>query len=214
MKKALVNINTGSVILEGFLTIPENATAIVIFVHGSGSSRHSPRNQAVAEKFNQIGLSTLLFDLLTQDEEVIDLNTRELRFNIPLLAERVIGTVNWVKENSLTRNMKIGLIGSSTGAAGALVAAASLGPDIQAVVSRGGRPDLAGESLPRVLAPTLLIVGENDFVVIDLNQQAYAELNCEKRMNLVPGATHLFEEPGTLEQASQLACSWFKQHLQ
>ncbi|MFQ5729609.1 MAG: dienelactone hydrolase family protein [Waddliaceae bacterium] len=211
--ESLVKVMAGSTKLEGFLTIPENATAIVVFVHGTGSSRHSPRNQAVAKQFNKGGLATLLFDLLTPEEEMVDLETRHLRFDIPMLAERVEGTIAWLKTQELTKEMKIGLIGSSTGAAGALVAAAKLGDSIQAVVSRGGRPDLAGTSLPLVRAPTTLIVGGHDYGVIELNEQAYAQLKCDKRLEIVPNATHLFEEPGTLELAAQSACSWFVKHL-
>ncbi|NGX41925.1 MAG: putative phosphoribosyl transferase [Chlamydiae bacterium] len=210
---SLVNVEAGPVTLEGFLAIPENATAIVVFVHGSGSSRHSPRNQAVARTFNEYGLATLLFDLLTAEEEVIDLETRHLRFDIPMLAERVVGTVKWLTEFESTQKMKIGLIGSSTGAAAALVAAAELGEAIGSVVSRGGRPDLAGADLPQVRAPTLLVVGGYDYQVIELNEQAYAQLQCEKKLEIVPHATHLFEESGTLEQAAHLARSWFVQHL-
>ena len=211
--ESLVQVEAGPVTLEGFLTIPEGATAIVVFVHGSGSSRRSPRNQAVAKVFNQSGLATLLFDLLTAEEERVDVITRELRFDISMLAERVVGAVRWLKSQHLTKGMKIGLIGSSTGASAALVAAATLGESIQAVVSRGGRPDLAGDSLPRVTAPTTLIVGGYDYGVIELNEEAYARLNCEKRLVLVPGATHLFEETGTLEQAAELAREWLVDHL-
>jgi dienelactone hydrolase len=209
----LVSVNAGEVPLEGFLSLPENTTSVVVFVHGSGSSRLSPRNQAVAEEFNEYGLGTLLFDLLTAEEEKVDIYTREHRFDIPMLAERVVGTLEWLGKFERTKKMNLGLIGSSTGAAAALVAAANSPGKVRAVVSRGGRPDLAGEALPRVKAPTLLIVGALDFVVIDLNEQAFAELNCEKKMELVPGATHLFEERGTLEQASHLARSWFLTHL-
>lgn len=211
--QSLVSVKTGSVNLEGFLSIPENATAIIVFVHGSGSSRHSPRNQAIADEFNKFGMGTLLFDLLTSEEESVDNITRELRFNIPMLAERVVGTIDWLEQFEKTKKMKIGLIGSSTGAAAALVAAAKRTKLVKCIVSRGGRPDLAGNALPKVLAPTLLIVGANDYVVIELNEQALAELNCEKKMELVPGATHIFEEPGTLEQASRLARNWFLQHF-
>lgn len=214
VSESLVDVEAGPVTLEGFLTIPENATAIVVFVHGSGSSRHSPRNQAVARTFNERGLATLLFDLLTAEEEVVDMETRHLRFDIPMLAERVVATVHWLQNYELTKNMKIGLIGSSTGASGALVAAGKLGNQIHAVVSRGGRPDLAGEALSHVLAPSLFVVGAHDYGVIELNEDAFAQLNCEKQMELVPNATHLFEESGTLEEASRLACSWFVKYLQ
>jgi putative phosphoribosyl transferase len=208
-----VIVQTGAVDVEGFLTLPEGATAIVLFVHGSGSSRHSPRNQAVAEEFNEFGLGTLLFDLLTESEEKEDLKTKDLRFNIPLLAERVVGAVKWLDRNPETRLLKMGLIGSSTGAAAALVAAAKMGTEIHAVVSRGGRPDLAGESLKHVSAPTLLIVGERDPQVLELNQVAFRELESDKSLEVIPGASHLFEETGTLEQASHLARGWFLEHL-
>lgn len=208
-----MTVKAGPVTLEGFLAIPENATGIVVFVHGSGSSRHSPRNQAVAKEFNEYGLATLLFDLLTAEEETVDIETGHLRFDIPMLAERVVGATGWLRQQEATKNMRIGYIGSSTGAAAALVAAAEMGSMIGAVVSRGGRPDLAGEALHRVQAPTLMIVGENDYVVLELNEEALAQLNCEKKLELVPNATHLFEERGTLEQAAAFARSWFLQNL-
>ena len=209
----LVQVDAGDVELEGFLTIPENATAIVVFVHGSGSSRHSPRNQMVARHFNSGGFATLLFDLLTKEEEKVDIMPRELRFDIPMLSERVGKATDWLKNFELTRGMKIGYIGSSTGASAALVAASSKKDLVKAVVSRGGRPDLAGVSLPLVQAPTLLIVGSQDFQVIELNESALNQLRCEKKMELVPNATHLFEEEGTLEKAADLAKSWFINHL-
>lgn len=211
--KQTVEVNAGEKTLEGFITLPENSTGIVVFVHGSGSSRHSPRNQAVAKMFNDHGLATLLFDLLTKEEEAIDQYTRELRFNIPMLAERVVHVISWLQELEETKEMKIGLIGSSTGAAAALIAAAKKKESVSAVVSRGGRPDLAGEFLPLVEAPTLLIVGGNDFTVIELNKAALKAMTCEATLELVPGATHLFDEPGTLEQASQLANQWFLNNL-
>ena len=213
MKQNLVTISCEKYKLEGFLTLPEQSTSIVVFVHGSGSSRHSPRNQAVAEEFNEYGMATLLFDLLTPEEEAIDNQTREIRFDIPLLAERVVGALEWLAHYPSTKKLNMGLIGSSTGASAALIAAAKKTSLIKAVVSRGGRPDLAAKYLPLVRAPTLLIVGQNDPVVIELNQQALAELICEKRMELVPKATHLFEESGTLEQASHMARKWFLLHL-
>ncbi len=203
----------GKKVLEGFLSIPENATGIVVFVHGSGSSRHSPRNQAVAAEFNDFGMATLLFDLLTSEEDEVDMETREFRFDIPMLAERVSDTIDWLAQYKKTQKMRIGLIGSSTGAAGALVAAANKPNIVRAVVSRGGRPDLAGKSLPQVQAPTLLIVGANDPIVIELNEKALAELNCEKKIVLIPEATHLFEETGTLQQASHVARGWFLTYL-
>lgn len=198
--------------LEGALTIPADASGIVIFAHGSGSSRHSPRNQFVAEQLQSAGLGTLLMDLLTPAEESVDLHTREHRFDIPLLASRVSRTTDWLLSRPEYRNhqpdKKIGYFGASTGAAAALVAAADR-QDIAAVVSRGGRPDLAGNSLPRVQAPTLLIVGGGDDVVIGLNQDALGAMRCEKRLEIVAGASHLFEERGTLEQAARLARDWF-----
>lgn len=201
----LVDVNG----LEGMLVIPEGAKGIVLFVHGSGSSRHSPRNQAVAKIMQEGGLATLLMDLLTKEEEAIDLQTRELRFDIPMLAERVSKAIDWIHERY--RDLRIGLIGSSTGAAAALVAASHC--DVQAVVSRGGRPDLAMPNLPEVSAPTLLIVGSHDLSVLELNRQAFDRLDCKKRLDLVQGATHLFEEPGTLEKASKLGRRWFQDYL-
>jgi dienelactone hydrolase len=209
----VVKVMAGKKVLEGFLSIPENATGIVVFVHGSGSSRHSPRNQAVAAEFNDFGMATLLFDLLTSEEDEVDMETREFRFDIPMLAERVSDTIDWLAQYKKTQKMRIGLIGSSTGAAGALVAAANKPNIVRAVVSRGGRPDLAGKSLPQVQAPTLLIVGANDPIVIELNEKALAELNCEKKIVLIPEATHLFEETGTLQQASHVARGWFLTYL-
>lgn len=208
-----IDVIAGDKTLEGFVTIPENAEALVVFVHGSGSSRHSPRNQAVAKVFSDSGMATLLFDLLTAEEEIIDLQTRELRFDIPMLSSRVVEVIRWLSDFDLTKNLKIGLIGSSTGASAALIAAAIETKKVSAVVSRGGRPDLAGNYLSRVEAPSLLIVGGNDFSVIELNREAYDQMTCEKRLDLVPGATHLFEEPGTLEEASELANQWFLEHL-
>ncbi len=207
-----VSIPAGPVIVQGNLTVPENATALVLFAHGSGSSRHSRRNQFVARTLNQAGLATLLFDLLTVEEEEIDLVTREHRFNIGLLAERLVYATRWVKQQPPTRDLRIGYFGSSTGGGAALVAAAELPQEVNAVVSRGGRPDLAGEALPKVKAPTLLIVGGEDHVVIDLNERARAQMRCEVKLEIVPGATHLFEEPGTLEQVARLASDWFLVH--
>lgn len=199
--------------LEGFLNIPDNSTGLIVFVHGSGSSRFSPRNQAIAEEFNEFGMATLLFDLLTKEEEEADIETRELRFNIPMLTERVVATLEWLSRYPDTAKMEIGLIGSSTGAAAAIAAAAQKPKLVKAVVSRGGRPDLAASFLPHVKAPTLFIVGAKDDVVIELNQGAFNELPGEKRMELVPEATHLFEESGTLNQASHLARGWFLSHF-
>jgi putative phosphoribosyl transferase len=208
-----VQLQAGRAVLSGNLNIPENANALVLFAHGSGSSRHSPRNQFVARTLNDVGLATLLFDLLTQEEEAIDTQTRELRFNIHFLAERLVHATKWAKQQEETRDLRIGYFGSSTGGAAALVAAVDLPQDIGAVVSRGGRPDLAGEALPKVKAPTLLIVGGNDDVVIELNEQARDRMRCEVKLEIVPGATHLFEEAGALEQVAKLANDWFLLHL-
>ena len=208
-----VQIHAEHAVLSGNLTIPENATALVLFAHGSGSSRHSPRNQFVAGTLNDAGLATLLFDLLTQEEEAVDLRTREHRFNIGLLAERLVHATNWAKQQEETRDLRIGCFGSSTGGAAALVAAAKIPQDVGAVVSRGGRPDLAGEALPKVQAATLLIVGGNDDIVIELNEQARDQMRCKVKLEIVPGATHLFEEPGALENVAKLASDWFSLHL-
>ena len=208
-----IRIAAGRATLDGNLTIPDEATALVLFAHGSGSSRHSPRNQFVARTLNNAGLATLLFDLLTPEEEAIDLRTREHRFNIGLLAERLVHATKWAQQPEQTRDLRILYFGSSTGGSAALVAAAEIPQDVGAVVSRGGRPDLAGEALPKVQAPTLLIVGGNDDIVIELNEQARDRMRCEVKLEIVPGATHLFEEPGTLERVAQLASDWFVNHL-
>jgi dienelactone hydrolase len=199
--------------LGGELIIPEGAAGLVIFAHGSGSSRHSPRNQNVARTLRGVGLGTLLFDLLTSDEEEAEACTRHLRFDIPFLADRLVAVTKWVGEQPECRDLKVGYFGASTGAAAALVAAAELPEVVHAVVSRGGRPDLAEAALDRVKAPTLLIVGAADTPVIPLNEQAYARLRCEKALKLVPGATHLFEEPGALETVARLAGEWLLKHL-
>jgi len=199
--------------LSGDLAIPERAAGMVLFAHGSGSSRHSRRNRYVASVLQQGGFATLLLDLLTAAEEVVDFNTAHFRFDIGLLGERLLEATDWLSREPATCRLSIGYFGASTGAAAALVAAAERPSLIGAVVSRGGRPDLAGSALSRVQAPTLLIVGGNDRQVIGLNQQALARLRCEKQFSIVPGATHLFEEPGTLEQVSKLASDWFAQHL-
>lgn len=199
--------------LEGNLARPEGANAMVLFAHGSGSSRHSPRNRSVAATLNEAGLATLLFDLLTPAEERIDRQTRALRFDIDLLANRLTGAVDWVGSQASLRDLRIGLFGASTGAAAALIAAAHRPDAVGAVVSRGGRPDLAGEALSRVRAPTLLIVGGEDTTVIGLNRTASERLVAENRLAIIPGATHLFEESGALEEVSRLACAWFQQHL-
>ncbi len=208
-----VRIPAGRATLDGNLTIVDGATVLVLFVHGSGSSRHSPRNQFVARTLNNAGLATLLFDLLTPEEEAIDARTAELRFNIELLAERLVHASNWAKQQQETRDLRIGYFGSSTGGGAALVAAAEVPDDVGAVVSRGGRPDLAGEALPKVQTPTLLIVGGNDDIVIELNEQARDLMRCEVKLEIVPGATHLFEEPGALERVAQLASDWFLLHV-
>jgi putative phosphoribosyl transferase len=208
-----VQIPAGPAVLSGSLTIPENAVGLVLFAHGSGSSRHSPRNQFVARTLNNGGLATLLFDLLTPEEEAADVRTREHRFNIGLLAERLVHATRWAKQQEQTRNLRIGYFGSSTGAAAALVATAEISDDVGAVVSRGGRPDLAGDALPKVKAPTLLIVGGNDDIVIELNEMARDQMRCEVKLEIVPGATHLFEEPGALEKVAKLASDWFVSHM-
>src|SRR5436189_6340733 len=208
-----VRIPAGRATLDGNLSIPENASALVLFVHGSGSSRHSPRNQFVARALNNSGLATLLFDLLTPEEEAIDARTAELRFNIKLLAQRLVHATNWAKQQEQTRNLRIGYFGSSTGGAAALVAAAEIPQDVGAVVSRGGRPDLAGDALPNVQAPTLLIVGGNDDIVIELNEMARDRMRCEVKLEIVPGATHLFEESGALEKVAKRAADWFVDYL-
>jgi putative phosphoribosyl transferase len=208
-----VHIQAGRPVLSGNLTIPPKATALVLFAHGSGSSRHSPRNQFVARTLNDAGLATLLFDLLTQEEEAIDMHTREHRFNIGLLAERLVQATRWAKQQKQTRDLPIGYFGSSTGGGAALVAAGEIPQEVDAVVSRGGRPDLAGQALPKVQAPTLLIVGGNDDIVIELNEMARDQMRCEVKLEIVPGATHLFEEPGALEKVAKLASDWFNAHL-
>src|SRR5437764_5657107 len=208
-----VQISAGAATLDGNLTIVREAKGLVLFAHGSGSSRHSRRNQFVASTLNHAGLATLLFDLLTPEEESVDLYTREHRFDISLLAKRLVYATKWAKEQKQTRDLKIGYFGSSTGGGAALVAAAELPNEVNAVVSRGGRPDLAGDALPKVKAPTLLIVGGEDHVVVDLNEQARAQMKCECKIDIVPGATHLFEEPGALEKVAKRAADWFVKHL-
>ncbi len=200
--------------LAGDLAVPAGATGVVLFAHGSGSSRHSPRTRFVAERLRRAGLATLLLDLLTPDEEVVDDRTRALRFDIDLLARRVVGAAAWLARDERTRDLAIGCFGASTGAAAALVAAAARPDRFAAVVSRGGRPDLAGNALELVRAPTLLIVGGLDDVVLGLNREAMERLSCVCELRIVPGATHLFEEPGTLEEVADLAADWFAHHLQ
>jgi putative phosphoribosyl transferase len=198
--------------LDGKLRIPQSPEGIIIFAHGSGSGRQSPRNQFVAEKLNEDGLATLLLDLLTEDEEELDNQTRKLRFDIGLLSKRLISTINWITNNHDTKNLAVGLFGASTGAAAALVAAAELPNTVCAIVSRGGRPDLAGKDvLKSVQAPTLFLVGGNDPQVVELNENALKDMTTEKKkITLIPGATHLFEEPGKLEQVARIASGWFR----
>ncbi len=202
-----------NMLLEGNLSLPENARGLVLFAHGSGSSRHSPRNQFVARVLQEAGLATLLIDLLTAPEEAEDRSTARIRFNIDLLGKRVVEVTNWLIANPTTANLKIGYFGASTGAAAATRAAAERPLAVGAVVSRGGRPDLASSALPQVQAPTLLLVGSKDTQVIELNRMAFTLLRCEKRLEIIPGASHLFEEPGTLEQVAQLASQWFSHYL-
>jgi dienelactone hydrolase len=209
----LVSIPIGEIALEGDLNIPPRAIGVVVFAHGSGSSRFSSRNRFVASVLEQAGLATLLMDLLTRDEEVVDQLTAHFRFDIELLAERLVAATDWLTGQVDTSQLPIGYFGASTGAAAALVAAAERPEVVKAIVSRGGRPDLAGPALSRVRAPTLLIVGSRDELVIELNRAALKELRSEKRLEIVPGATHLFEEPGTLEEVGRLARDWFVRYL-
>ena len=212
--EAQVQIPIGPIRLQGDLVLPAGATGIVLFAHGSGSSRHSPRNRYVARSLQGAGLATLLIDLLTIEEEAIDVETAELRFNIELLAARLEGAIDWLMSSPPTRNLRIGLFGASTGAAAALVTASRKADAVGAIVSRGGRPDLARRALLKVEAPTLLIVGGDDTAVIALNREALTSLACTKRLAIVPGATHLFEEPGALEQVASLAVRWFLEYLE
>jgi len=210
---AEVSIPLKGVRLGGELILPQGGTGLVLFAHGSGSSRHSPRNQFVAQRLQQAGLGTLLFDLLTAEEEQSEARTRHLRFDIDLLTERLVGVTRWALDEGTPKDTCIGYFGSSTGAAAALKAAAELGQDVLGVVSRGGRPDLAGNTLRRVTAPTLLIVGGDDTQVIALNEEAYDLLRCEKALRIVPGASHLFEEPGALEIVADMAADWCEARL-
>lgn len=212
MSTQAVRIPADSVQLDGDLTVPDGAPGVVIFAHGSGSSRHSPRNRQVAEALQGDGLATLLMDLLTPDEEQVDARTRALRFDIGMLADRLVAATDWVGDVEATGELSVGYFGASTGAACALVAAVER-PHVAAVVSRGGRPDLAGDALANVRAPTLLIVGGADEPVIGMNRDAMTRMTCETRLEIVPGATHLFSEPGTLEQVADLAGRWFTRHL-
>jgi len=206
-----VRVPAGPVELEGNLGVPQAAESVVLFAHGSGSGRHSPRNRQVAQTLREAGFATLLIDLLTPEEEEVDLRTGNLRFDIGLLAQRLAGATDWLAQNPDTNELQTGYFGASTGAAAALVAAAER--EVGAVVSRGGRPDLAGDALPLVKAPTLLIVGGNDVPVIRMNEEAMEQMRAEKKLEIVPGATHLFEEPGALEEVARLAADWFARHL-
>jgi len=208
-----VEIPVDNIMLVGELTLPKNPKGIVLFAHGSGSSRHSSRNKYVAQVLQQAGIATLLFDLLTEHEEALDRFTGHLRFDIPLLAERLRLATDWIKNQGSINQLKIGYFGASTGGGAALMAAAESKTIISAVVLRGGRPDLAGSSLPKVTAPTLLIVGGCDPHVIELNRSALGHLFCEKKLEIVPDASHLFEEPGKLEQVARLANDWFIHHF-
>jgi len=199
--------------LEGDLLAPDGATGVVLFAHGSGSSRFSSRNRYVAQSLRDGGLGTLLIDLLTPEEDAVDKRTAHLRFDIDLLADRLVGAIDWLSREPSTKNLRVGIFGASTGGGAALVAAARVPERVAAVVSRGGRPDLAGAALPKVKAPTLLIVGGDDVPVIGMNREAYDQMACERRMEIVPGASHLFEEPGTLERVAELAREWFVRNL-
>jgi putative phosphoribosyl transferase len=212
--KREVSIDLEGATLEGMLVLPKGADGVVLFAHGSGSSRHSPRNRYVAEVLQAHGIGTLLFDLLTRSEESIDQYSGELRFDIPFLAKRLVGATKWIMSSLDTKDLKVGYFGASTGAGAALVAAAELPSIISAVVSRGGRPDLAGDALELVQVPTLLIVGDDDEPVIGMNREALAKLKSpDKKLVIVPGATHLFEEPGTLEEVARLAAEWFSHYF-
>lgn len=208
-----VRVPAGQALLDGTLGVPHNAEGIVLFAHGSGSSRHSPRNRHVAEVLQRNGLATLLLDLLTPEEEDVDLQTRHLRFDIELLAQRLVAATDWLAHNPETQRLPIGYFGASTGGGAALVAAAQRPDLVVAVVSRGGRPDLAGPALPTVRAPTLLIVGGNDVPVIGMNEYAMARMRAEVQLEIIAGATHLFEEPGALDEVARLAVQWFVRHL-
>ena len=213
MQEREVRVSAGPVTLEGSLGIPNSAGGVVLFAHGSGSGRHSPRNRYVARVLREANFATLLIDLLTEDEEEVDLRTTRLRFDIGLLARRLVGATDWLVQNPDTEQLRIGYFGASTGAGAALVAAAERPDEVGAIVSRGGRPDLAGDALPLVKAPTLLIVGGNDEPVIGMNEEALARMRAVKRLQIVPGASHLFEEPGTLEEVARLATGWLARHL-
>ncbi|HML02272.1 MAG TPA: alpha/beta family hydrolase [Candidatus Bathyarchaeia archaeon] len=213
LEENLVRIPVGKAILEGNLAMPTSAKGLVLFAHGSGSGRFSPRNQYVAKMLNKAGIATLLIDLLTKEEEAVDMQTNEFRFDIDLLSERLIAATEWIKTNSSTRNLPLGYFGASTGAAAAVRAAAEFPKDVKAVVSRGGRPDLSMEYLSKVKASTLLLVGGRDVAVLELNKQAMKNLLSEKKLEIVPGASHLFEEPGKLEEVAKLSIDWFRAKL-
>lgn len=208
-----LKIPVGKVTLDGDLFVPGNATGLVVFAHGSGSSRHSPRNRYVAQELQSSGLATLLFDLLTREEESYDDTSGRYRFDIPMLGRRLVAVTEHIKMASGTKKLNLGYFGASTGAGAALVAAAEIPGQVKAIVSRGGRPDLAGPALPRVKAPTLFIVGGHDTAVIAMNRDALAKLTTEKELIIIPGATHLFEEPGALQQVARLAGDWFLKRL-
>lgn len=213
LEESLVKIPIGKLNLEGELTIPKNAHGLVLFAHGSGSSRKSPRNRYVAQVLNEAGIATLLFDLLTAEEETVDESTRELRFDIELLAERLEKATDWAVKNSTTKHLNLGYFGASTGAAAALIAETRTSHLIRAIVSRGGRPDLAHSHLPKVKAPTLLLVGGFDGVVTELNEKVLSQLRCPKELVIIKGATHLFEEVGTLEEMAEIARDWFLKYF-
>lgn len=208
-----IQIAAGTALLDGDLTLPATAKGLVVFVHGSGSSRFSPRNRQVASAINDRGMATLLFDLLTPEEDRVDQVTREYRFDIERLSERMVATVDWIGQQPALHGLPLGLFGASTGAAAALITAAARPHQVQSVVSRGGRPDLAGSALAGVQAPTLLLVGGDDTQVIELNQQAAQRLSCRHKVSIIPGATHLFEEPHKLEEVAHQACDWFCETL-
>jgi dienelactone hydrolase len=212
-RETSVTVPAGSVTLGGTLAVPDNAAGIILFAHGSGSSRHSPRNRYVAEELRLAGFGTLLLDLLTTAEEAVDEQTRELRFDIEFLAERLLAAMDWLSAESMTRALPLGLFGASTGAGAALIAAAREPKRVRGVVSRGGPPDLASSALPNVTAPTLLIVGSRDEPVIELNERARAQMTAPVELVIVRRATHLFEEPGTLEEVARLSRDWFIRHL-
>ena len=213
MEENLVRIPVGKAIIEGNLAMPTDAKGLVLFAHGSGSGRFSPRNQYVAKMLNKAGIATLLIDLLTKEEEAVDMRTSEFRFDIDLLSERLIAATEWIKTNLSTKNLPLGYFGASTGAAAAVRAAAEFPKDVKAVVSRGGRPDLSMEYLSKVRASTLLLVGGRDVAVLELNKQAMKNLLSEKKLEIVPGASHLFEEPGKLEEVAKLSIDWFRAKL-